>query len=594
MNSADEDAVRTEKRITVATMVFTSRQIVCQDVEMSTIVTDPGHRITVDDIFKGSSQSDEAQAAAPTAARLQLKRFYLVFKANWSGTPSGIDILSHLIQISEEVEFFHLSKFSTRDTVASSLSDLIRLLGHATGIVMYAVAAWDDGEGGTQVYEAASDRIAHILEDDSTASMRQLFVKLAHAELGPTFTRELLNAWPCIVGLPEYGYRPWLPPQHPNAAQERIVGDEFFTAVASWQGIVLDWIAVAEDVRSGRHELISADRLPNGLLTFDAPKTGDFRQLALILQFVRLWQRRLQQGDSAARNHLFQFKHRGQPDRFQEQAAVDSKYAYPDWSAIYFAASRKHNFEPSAYMLPVHVERMVTEPARQAFSVLIESHRFSKILDTIEEYQLLNPPEVPSDFQAPLIHSEPPLTRTNLLLMLQNPLLPEGFYRWRRDDSEEYVILKYVKWATQHNGLTDPATGKIYGGYRGALSALVAGVRIAWTVQYVQKHPKLSIDPDCLQFGSDPQRHLADLWAYIESHLKKSIEVSIPPIRPRLPTGTIMTPWPAKNIRWENCMGRSGTDPVETGQLTEDERAHKYPEAVITEDIPVALNITGA
>ncbi|KAG8691542.1 hypothetical protein FRC08_010154 [Ceratobasidium sp. 394] len=110
-------------------------------------------KITVDDIFKGSSQSEEAQPIAPTPARVEFEHFHPVFKANWTGSPSGIDILSHLIQISEEPKFYHLTKYPTRDTIASLLSDIIQILGQATGAVIYAVAMWDDGEGGTQVYE---------------------------------------------------------------------------------------------------------------------------------------------------------------------------------------------------------------------------------------------------------------------------------------------------------------------------------------------------------------------------------------------------------------------------------------------------------
>ncbi|KAG9078922.1 hypothetical protein FS749_009012 [Ceratobasidium sp. UAMH 11750] len=232
-------------------------------------------------------------------------------------------------------------------------------------------------------------------------------------------------------------------------------------------------------------------------------------------------------------------------------------------------------------MLVVKEDLMVTRDAREALFRMIREKHIIDLLTSIKRYEHLNPPELLSTAKTPVLHLVTPITWSSLTDIFNNPMLPEPFYKWQHPDNEDYKPLPYVRWVTVHDGLIDPDTGLIYGGYRGALSALVTGVRIWYTVGNVQCHPKIKKDLECLTFGTDPSRWLEDLWVYLKTQLKSLIDKSIPPIEPQLRPGTIHTPWQPKNIHWENSAGKTSTDPVEAGQFTVEELAHSYPDSAL-------------
>ncbi|QRV88407.1 hypothetical protein RhiJN_16425 [Ceratobasidium sp. AG-Ba] len=540
----------------------------------------PGRSIE-SEIF-GSSQSnpDAATAAkSPEDSKARMGKFYGQVALEHDGKENGIDLLIEMAIGYNPLSLFQYTELPIRQAVSSVLDDLIRVLSNTTGAVVYTVAAWDDGEEGTQVYESASERMSHILDGNVTASMRQHFLRMVHSECGPTLCRDLLNAYPCVFGMPTLDCRPWYPPRHPSVRQERRVAVDYIKSMGLWQDVRVDWKLLKEDFESGSHRLVARRRLPRGLLCFGDPADFPVGQLILFNEYNRYWQAKLLAGDKEASGRLFQLTVQGEEDCFRDKAAPTSTLTYPYESAIYCMAYLRHKFKPDVYMPNTRVIAPLFSPAtRQSLLQRWKAVQLERVADLLERYEQSSPPVLKRSDRTPRLHDHGPKDSADLDSIISNPMLPPAFYDFSDPQSENYTLVPYVKWVTTHRGLIDEETGLIYGGYTGALSAFMVSLRMLYTFKVRASEKKSSAT--YFTFPVDGHIIVNAVFVYLERELARSLEENIPARAPSLPSGNIDTPWPASVVRWESCIGASGTDPAEKCQFTDEERMESHGYAV--------------
>ncbi|QRV89289.1 hypothetical protein RhiJN_17307 [Ceratobasidium sp. AG-Ba] len=429
------------------------------------------------------------------------------------------------------------------------------------------------------VARSASERMSHILDGKVTARMQQNFLKMVHSECGPTLCRDLINAYPCVFGIPDLDSRPWYPPRYPSVRQERRLAVDYIRYMGLWQDVKIDWNLLKDDFDSGSHNLVARRRLPRGLLCFGNPADFPVGQLILFNEYNRYWQAKLFAGDKEAFGRLFQLTVPGEEDHFQVKAAPTSTLTYPYESAIYCMANLQHKFKPDAYMPNTRViAPLFSSSARQWLLQRWKAAHLERIVDLLERYEQSSPPMFKRSDQTPCLHDYGPKDNADLDSLILKPMLPPAFYDFSDPQSENYTLVPYVKWVTTHRGLIDKETGLICGGYEGALAAFMVSLRMLYTFQILSSEKKSNAT--YFTFPVDGSIIVNAVFIYLESEIARSLEVNIPARTPSLPSGYIDTPWAASVVRWETCIGASGTDPAEQCQFTDEERMDTHGYAV--------------
>ncbi|KAG8706546.1 hypothetical protein FRC08_000983 [Ceratobasidium sp. 394] len=187
---------------------------------------------------------EDPPETSPVTDTSGVARFYPDFMVPLPSERECLDALQTLAQSA----YFDLSeeafKQPVHEIMEMTLGTANQIVSRGAGAAVYIVAAWDDGDRGTQVYESLTNRLEHVFSSDTTQPLRQGFLRIVHGELGPTFGRDLRAAWPSIYGATQNDHRPRVPPEHPDDDQERWIIYRFCTAL---RGTAADRLA-----RNGR------------------------------------------------------------------------------------------------------------------------------------------------------------------------------------------------------------------------------------------------------------------------------------------------------------------------------------------------------
>ncbi|KAG8711892.1 hypothetical protein FRC08_015305 [Ceratobasidium sp. 394] len=484
-------------------------------------------------------------------------RFYPDFAVPPPGHAECVDTLTELARGS----FFDVSEGTIlrpmHELMARTLGPINRIVSRGTGSVIYMVAAWDDGDGGTQVYE-----LEHVFSSHATQAMRQGFLRIVHGELGPTFTRDLSVAWPSIYGRVQNDFRPRVPPEHPDDDQERWIIFRTCICMRAWQGLPpIDWHAVDADVQGRHFKLVSGTRLPKGITRFDHPANWPGTQVRLMGVWFRRGQRILDAQMTDEYPTVFQWVEQTSDEPLCLTAHTKSDMKYSVEEGHYWAGMERYQFGPDAYM-PVEVgQPLVTEDARlEIVKAGLRTGVVSDALKLIDEYEKYAPPQRAPRADDPMMFQYFNLNRSNIAAYLAAPTLPPPFYHWLDKAHVDWNSGAFTRWIVRDLALVDPVSGRVYGGYGGVVRVLVAtvlmGKTVAWTRS--QKRPG---NTDLMEFGQHVELQMKTAMGWVSREVQKSIDSWTPTVSPAIPVGNRCTAWAAKQIRWTNAGGSGSDDP---------------------------------
>ncbi|KAG8733026.1 hypothetical protein FRC10_000470 [Ceratobasidium sp. 414] len=442
----------------------------------------------------------------------RLYQFYPDLKTPVNGQDQCFEILLHSAAVSGFAEKNDNLLYPMQETIAVALNTTNQIMSRATGATIYMIASWDDGEGGTQVYESCSDRLKGMFQEDDTRKMRSAFLRRVHAEL-------------------------------------------------DWQDIELPaWADIDNDVKSKKFLIVSKERLPEGMNRFDHPGHWPEPIVRLMGQWIRRGQRWLDERNEAQFKHVFQWSEPDCEGSLRLRAQPDCEMTYDYDGATYFASMSKFKFRDDAYIPSSTGTPLISDEARQI--IVAESLLCSAVVDTmklVQEYETFQPPQREPLDSDPMLFRHFDFQRSSLVQHLKAPRLPDGFCRWMNVDHKYWHVSDFVVWVIHTGALIDATTGKVYGGHNGVLRLLVGSIlmlkSMRWTRQV--KEPN---DIEIKRYTRDDERQVAVLLSWVISNLKASIDRSTPVQPTAIPPGHRGTCRVPKQIRWFNNMNGAGTD----------------------------------
>ncbi|QRV87033.1 hypothetical protein RhiJN_15051 [Ceratobasidium sp. AG-Ba] len=448
----------------------------------------------------------------------------------------------------------------TIDNMRVLLDCMSQMANRATGASIYVIAAWDDGAGGTRIYESVDDRLEHILGTEHCTAMRHEFIRLVHGDMGPTMMRDIRSAWPCVAGFALLGFRPLLPPEHPEVEQERWVVFRVITAIQAWQALPeIDWQALDADVKEERFLLIDGWRLPQGMTCFDHPRNWPASLVRLMARWIRNGQEILERRDVARYYLVFEFRELNSHEIVHMEAHPDSTLTFSAEESIYYASCLSSPVPPDAYMTRANGPSLIHFEARSAILACpgIDIKKTSEIIDAINRYEATNPPRDREETESnPALYLYLNLETHDILHFLNEPRLPDPFIYFRHPMHKLYNPGPYLRWLVNGGLMAHEETPlRLYGGCKGVIRPLILAAQIKKTIHWAQSIRS----PDVLRFGSHYNDIANRILNYLSSALRSSDDVSSTIQQVHLPAGHRLTPWKAQQISWHNRLS-TGAD----------------------------------
>ncbi|QRV99165.1 hypothetical protein RhiJN_27184 [Ceratobasidium sp. AG-Ba] len=433
------------------------------------------------------------------------------------------------------------------------LDCMSQMANRATGASIYVIAAWDDDAGGTKVYESVDDRLEHMLGTEHCTAMRHEFLRLVHGDMGPTMTRDIRSAWPCVAGFALLGFRPLAPPEHPEVEQERWILFRVITAIRAWQALpAIDWNALDQDVREQRFRIVDGWRLPQGLTRFDHPRNWPPSQVRLMARWIRNGQEILERRDVARYYLVFEFRELNSHDIVRMEPHPDSTFTFSAEESVYFASCLSNPVSPDAYMTGANGASLIHFDVRSAILACpgIDIKKTSEVIDAINRYEATNPPRDREDTESdPALYLYFNLETHNILHYLNEPRLPDPFIYFRHPTHKLYNPGPYLRWLV-NGGLIahEENYPRLYGGLKGVIRPLILTAQIKRTIHWAESIRS----PDVLRFGNHYSDIADRILNYISSAIQGADNVSSSIRHVQLPLGHRLTPWKAQKISWYN------------------------------------------
>ncbi|QRV96935.1 hypothetical protein RhiJN_24954 [Ceratobasidium sp. AG-Ba] len=440
---------------------------------------------------------------------------------------------------------------------------MARLANRATGAHVYVICVWDDGNGGTSTYEALSDQLQELFLTDETRGVRRQALRDIHAQLGPTLNRDFHSAFPCVVGWPAFGFRPWAPPEHPEIEQERFMVFRMLTGTAAWQGLpAINWVALNEDVAARTFKLVEGWRIPKGMSGLPHPRHMTELQVKLMAKWLRMGCQILARGDTGRYHMVFEFIEPGRGEIVRTEAHPRSTLRYMPDESLYFSRSLLEPISANAYTNTSSANQMLGADVKAALLACTDHNAqiVLQIVDAINQYETLSPPEhMPDSKPIPMLYLYYDLTSNNLLTYLNQPSLPLPFMQYKHPNHKLYNPGVLLKWLIDGELLDRSVTpNRAIGGYYGAIQPLFFAVMLQKSMRWALG--RAADDSDgIMEFGSHHVRISEQILDYLLEILKSSIEDSPAVQRILLPPGTRLSPWVPSQVSWHH-QEQSGQD----------------------------------
>ncbi|KAG8709125.1 hypothetical protein FRC08_018529 [Ceratobasidium sp. 394] len=230
---------------------------------------------------KGTTKG-KAAARAPEkkSARTQDNPVEALFRRlgpQFKTTATGVTDLEFAVNLLRQMEpgsWAEVEELTLRDRQQQLLGltqGLIDFLGRATGAEMHLEAVWHDGE---DLRMGCASTSRDWLVSQASAQSREDFVGFVEETVGSTIITSLKDAPPAVVGDPDNGLRPLLPPMSTDWVVERRVLLAFFEYLwPEWQGgrNPVPWSRFKSDGQKKRYYLIEQHRLPEGIAFLEEP-----------------------------------------------------------------------------------------------------------------------------------------------------------------------------------------------------------------------------------------------------------------------------------------------------------------------------------
>ncbi|QRV99164.1 hypothetical protein RhiJN_27183 [Ceratobasidium sp. AG-Ba] len=191
-------------------------------------------------------------------------------------------------------------------------------------------------------------------------------------------------------------------------------------------------------------------------------------------------------------------------------------------------------------------------------SVVLDLKATGKAVDLLIEYEDLQPPEKPINSDEPALLRFLDLNVDNVAAHVGLLKLPEAFYDYLHPDHIDWTsgeVMSYI----DRGGLTDPKTGRVYGGYSGVLRVLVIAHLITKTIQWGLGQPTTT-ENSYIDFNGHLPQVVTELTAWTANAITRSLNRNTGNKKVSLPTKSRRSLWIPNSIITHRSSGPDSTD----------------------------------